>query len=157
MVEVQRLANLPPPKSATHLPSAATSQQTNPRGIISQARARLSKQAGKGRNTPATGLRGYAMARTKGATSDKFWSEAVRLAVYREAEDDAGEIRKRLNIIADKLCKMAMDGDMQAIKEIGERLDGKAPVAIDHTSAGEPINFTAVALVPLEADDEATH
>jgi hypothetical protein len=66
------------------------------------------------------------VARTKGATADKFWSEAVRLAVYREAEDDAGEKRKRLNIIADKLCKMAMDGDISAIKEIGERLDGKA-------------------------------
>jgi hypothetical protein len=31
------------------------------------------------------------MARTKGATADKFWGEAVRLAVYREAEDDDGE------------------------------------------------------------------
>lgn len=69
------------------------------------------------------------MARTKGATSDKFWSDAVRLAVYREAKDDEGEIRKRINIIADKLCRMAMDGDMQAIKEIGERMDGKAPQA----------------------------
>lgn len=76
------------------------------------------------------------MARTKGATADKFWGEAVRLAVYREAEDDDGKKRKRLNIIADKLCRMAMDGDMQAIKEIGERLDGKAPQAV--TVGNEP-------------------
>lgn len=69
------------------------------------------------------------MARTKGATSDKFWSEAVRLAVYREAEDDDGKKRKRLNLIADKLCKMAIEGDIAAIKEIGDRLDGKAPQA----------------------------
>lgn len=69
------------------------------------------------------------MARTKGAVADKFWSEAVRLSVYREAADDEGKIRKRLNIIADKLCAMAMEGDMAAIKEIGERLDGKAPQA----------------------------
>jgi hypothetical protein len=81
------------------------------------------------------------MARTKGAVADKFWSEAVRLAVYRESEDDEGQKRKRLNIIADKLCKMAMDGDMAAIKEIGERLDGKAPQAADVTSNGETIQF----------------
>jgi hypothetical protein len=72
------------------------------------------------------------MAKTKGAVSDKFWSEAVRLAVYREAEGD-GEKRKRLNIIADKLCKLAMDGDMQAIKEIGDRLDGKPAQALQHS------------------------
>lgn len=77
------------------------------------------------------------MARTKGATADKFWNEAVRLAVYREAKDDDGEIRKRLNIIADKLCKMAMEGDMQAIKEIGDRLDGKPPQAHQHTGEGD--------------------
>lgn len=81
------------------------------------------------------------MARTKGATADKFWGEAVRLAVYRETEDDCGKKKKRLNIIADKLCKMAMDGDMAAIKEIGERLDGKAPQATDVTSNGETIQF----------------
>ena len=81
------------------------------------------------------------MARTKGATSDKFWSEAVRLAVYREVESD-GEKRKRLNIIADKLCKMAIEGDMAAIKEIGERLDGKAPQTA--TVKGDPENPLAM-------------
>ena len=70
------------------------------------------------------------MARTKGAKADKLWSDAVRLAVYREAEDD-GEKRKRLNIIADKLCKMAMEGDISAIKEIGDRLEGKPKQAIE--------------------------
>lgn len=77
------------------------------------------------------------MARTKGAVADKFWSEAVRLSVYRE-EDDDGQKRKRLNIIADKLCRMAMEGDMAAIREIGERLDGKAPQGI--TLGGDPEN-----------------
>jgi hypothetical protein len=76
------------------------------------------------------------MARTKGATADKFWSEAVRLAVYREAEDD-GKKKKRLNIIADKLCKMAMDGDISAIKEIGDRLEGKPAQALQHSGTGE--------------------
>lgn len=70
------------------------------------------------------------MARTKGAKADKPWNEAVRLAVYRETKGDDGKMRRRLNAIADKLCKMAEEGDMAAIKEIGERLDGKAPQAV---------------------------
>jgi hypothetical protein len=89
------------------------------------------------------------MARTKGAVADKFWSEAVRLSVYREDADNEGQIRKRLNIIADKLCRMAMDGDMAAIKEIGERLDGKAPQGVDVTSEGEALSL----LIRIGGDD----
>jgi hypothetical protein len=55
----------------------------------------------------------------------------------REAEDDEGKIRKRLNIIADNLCKLAMAGDMQAIKEVGDRIDGKPAQALQHTGDGD--------------------
>lgn len=60
------------------------------------------------------------------------------MAVYREAADDEGQMRKRINIIADKLCRMAMEGDMAAVKEIGERLDGKA--AQQQIHSGDPEN-----------------
>lgn len=93
------------------------------------------------------------MARTKGATADKFWNEAVRLAVYREEKTDEGK-RKRLNIIADKLTRMAMDGDMQAIKEIGDRLDGRPAQSMDMTSKGQPIPFVGGVLASLEDDDD---
>ena len=93
------------------------------------------------------------MARTKGAVADKFWSEAVRLAVYRESADDDGKKRKRLNIIADKLCKMAMSGDIAAIREIGERLDGKAPQGVDVTSDGEKIAMPSQIILCAERDD----
>lgn len=65
-----------------------------------------------------------------GPKSDKLWAHAVRIAVNREAEDELGKKRKRLNIIADKLARAAMGGDMQAIKEIGDRLDGRPAQAI---------------------------
>lgn len=95
------------------------------------------------------------MARTKGATADKFWSEAVRLAVYREAKDDKGQIRKRLNIIADKLCKLAIEGDMTAIKEIGDRLDGKPKTQTDVTSNGEALRFPSeIILRAADADGD---
>lgn len=67
----------------------------------------------------------------RGPKSDKLWADAVRMAVLREEEDSDGKIRKRLNIIADNLCRMAMTGDTQAIKEIGDRLDGKAKQAVE--------------------------
>lgn len=38
---------------------------------------------------------------------------------------------KRLEAIADKLVTMAEDGDIQAIREVADRLDGKAVQAID--------------------------
>ena len=67
------------------------------------------------------------MARTKGAIAEKWWTDAVRIAVMRESDtpDDEGKKRKRLSAIADKLCRLAEDGDMAAIKEVGDRLDGR--------------------------------
>jgi len=54
---------------------------------------------------------------------EKPWSEALRKAAYRAA----GEGNQRLiDRIAETTVKLAMAGDVQAIKEIGDRLDGKA-------------------------------
>lgn len=66
----------------------------------------------------------------RGPKSDKLWSDAVRMAVLREDISNGQKI-KRLNIIADNLVRLAMEGDMQAIKEIGDRIDGKPKQAVD--------------------------
>ena len=70
-----------------------------------------------------------------GPKSDKLWAQAVRMAAMREMEDPntPGEKIKRLNIIADNLVRMAAEGDIQAIKEVGERLDGKAKQETDNS------------------------
>jgi hypothetical protein len=62
-----------------------------------------------------------------GPKSDKLWSQAIRMAALREMEDPEtpGEMRKRLNIIADNLVRAAVAGDINAMKEIGDRLDGR--------------------------------
>lgn len=52
---------------------------------------------------------------------DKPWSDALRLVVFR---DDA-EGKRRLLKLAEACADAAEAGDMQAIKEIGDRLDGK--------------------------------
>jgi hypothetical protein len=52
---------------------------------------------------------------------DKPWTEALRMVLFRE--DALG--RRRLIAIAEQCAAAAEAGDMQAIKEIGDRLDGK--------------------------------
>lgn len=52
---------------------------------------------------------------------DKPWSDALRIAVFRDDVDG----KRRLLKIAQACADAALAGDMQAIKEIGDRLDGK--------------------------------
>jgi len=53
----------------------------------------------------------------------KDWAEALRRAVHRESEGKGSP--KWLEVIANKCVAEAAKGDMNAIKEIGDRLDGK--------------------------------
>lgn len=55
---------------------------------------------------------------------DKPWKEALSLAA---SDIDPTTKRKKLRLIAEKTVELAMAGDMAAAREIGDRLDGKAP------------------------------
>lgn len=56
--------------------------------------------------------------------SNRLWAETIRRAV---TQADG----KKLRAIADKLIEKAADGDIQAIKELGDRLDGRAVQAVE--------------------------
>lgn len=58
----------------------------------------------------------------KGAKSDKEWRAAIQRAVKRTTEDGK---TKRLEALADTIVNAGLAGDVAAIKEIGDRLDGK--------------------------------
>jgi cytochrome c553 len=60
---------------------------------------------------------------------DKPWAEALRRVCY----DDTAEGKRRLVRLAEKCVAMAEAGDMQALKEIGDRLDGKPHQTSDMT------------------------
>ena len=60
--------------------------------------------------------------------SEKIWRNAITLAIHRTKK---GEGTKRLNVLAEALVNKAMSGDVVALKEIGDRLDGKPVQAID--------------------------
>lgn len=53
--------------------------------------------------------------------SEKTFANMLRVAL-KEAHEEGGD---KLRIIADQLVIKAMSGDLQAVKEIADRLDGK--------------------------------
>ena len=63
------------------------------------------------------------------------WEDAIHYAL---ANYEAGGIQrgKALKCIAKKLVEKALDGDKDAIAEIGNRLDGKPKQAIEGTGNG---------------------
>ena len=70
----------------------------------------------------------------KGAKSDKEWRDAIRRAVHEQRTVDVDgrpAKRKALFLLARKTVTEALDGNMVAVKEIGDRLDGRPAQAVD--------------------------
>ena len=73
------------------------------------------------------------MGRPKGAENrDNPWRGAIRKAVC-ELRATVGDDKKvkALGLLADRLVTKGLDGDVTALKEIGDRLDGKPAQAVD--------------------------
>jgi hypothetical protein len=73
----------------------------------------------------------------QGRTTEKMFTEALRMAVL---EDDHITGKRKMRLIAEKLCEKALGGDCWAIAYIGDRLDGKpaqeSTVTIDNKRDG---------------------
>ncbi len=67
-----------------------------------------------------------------GKGQDKIWSDTVRRAVHRAQK---GKKTKMLDLLARKLVDRGLDGDIAALKEIGDRLDGKPTQSLDLSGA----------------------
>lgn len=68
-------------------------------------------------------------------TKNKPWAEA--LARINTQSEGA-----KMRALAEKVWEMALDGDQQAIKEIADRSDGKAPQGVELTGRdGEAVKF----------------
>lgn len=74
---------------------------------------------------------------SKGGKPDKLMRDAIIIALHRTATD--GKVKK-LNLIADKLVDLAVAGDMGAIREVNDRVDGKA-VQIVAGDENQPLDF----------------
>lgn len=79
----------------------------------------------------------------KNRWSDKAWRDAIRVAVMRNAEDGG----KKLAKLADALVTAGLAGDVPALREIGDRLDGKVPQAVTGEGGG-PVALAITWLSP---------
>ncbi len=64
-------------------------------------------------------------------SKSKEWAETLRRAANRKSNGESNE--RWLNIIADRVVRAAADGDMQSVKELGDRLDGKPKQVNEHS------------------------
>lgn len=69
------------------------------------------------------------------ARKAKIWEQAIKRAIARRAN---GEIEHGLDELADKLVTLVAQGDLPALKELGDRLDGKPAQAIIGGSDDDP-------------------
>lgn len=60
---------------------------------------------------------------------NRLWGETIRRVV---AQNDS----KKLRAAAEKLVGMAVAGDVSALRELGDRLDGKPHQSLDATLGG---------------------
>lgn len=79
----------------------------------------------------------------KNAVKNRPWSEALNRALL--AEDG-----KKLRALAEKLIDKALEGDVPALKEVGDRIDGKAMQAIE--ASGPEGGAFVVQLAQADAD-----
>ncbi len=73
--------------------------------------------------------------RPKGSYGDKIWRDAINLAVkeWREDPTKDGKVKKvrALRLLARRLVDCGLEGDVTALRELGDRLDGKAMQGVD--------------------------
>lgn len=74
--------------------------------------------------------------------SDKIWSDALRRAVLRESKGKGSP--RWIEVIADRVVADAGDGSPPAVKELGDRLEGKPLQGIDNTSSDGSMTPTKV-------------
>lgn len=62
--------------------------------------------------------------------ADKIWTDAVRRALHRESEGKGSP--KWLDVLANRLVESAADGDVSALREVGDRIEGKPTQRMEH-------------------------
>ncbi len=70
---------------------------------------------------------------SRGSKPDKLMRDALIVALKREARDANGKRTTKLALMAEALVDKAIAGDVRAAKEIGDRVDGKPTLALEHS------------------------
>jgi hypothetical protein len=64
------------------------------------------------------------------AAKSKIWNAAIHRALERRSASRADGI-KEIDALAEKLLELVAKGDLLALKEFGDRIDGKPAQAVD--------------------------
>lgn len=88
-----------------------------------------------------------------GKRESRPWRDAIMRAVKRRIAGKGSP--QALEVLADKVVELGLDGDVSALKEIGDRLDGRPVQAQAHSGDGEgaPIPVLIHTGVPRSAED----
>lgn len=65
-----------------------------------------------------------------GRRKDKPFRDAIMFALSKIEKLEDGTEHKRLDLLAEATVKKALTGDVPAIKEIADRVDGKVPQGV---------------------------
>ena len=63
-----------------------------------------------------------------GKKCDKVITDALKIELYAEAADCNGKMTKKLRLLARKLIDRGLEGDVSAIREILDRVEGRVPL-----------------------------
>ena len=85
-----------------------------------------------------------------GKGQERMWRNAVHLAVKRYVD---GSDVKALTRLADKLVEKGMSGDIAALREIGDRLDGRPTQAVD-MNVTEPVTEIRHVIIDANRDTD---
>lgn len=89
------------------------------------------------------------------------WRDAIRYElarIGREIDGDDPAYRKGLRECARQFIEAAQAGEMWALKELGDRTDGKAPQAVELSGGDRPVehtvNWSILPVTTLDKVDE---
>jgi hypothetical protein len=85
---------------------------------------------------------------SKGQLRDKPFRDALRKAIMRADGDE-----RRLDKIATALVRKAAMGDVSAIKEVGDRIDGRVPYKMGGDEEGQPVGVIVTGVPRAGRDD----
>ena len=80
-----------------------------------------------------------APAGNQNAKKGKAWSEAIRRAIREKYQGE--DYEAKLAQLAQKLVNEADSGDIQALKEIGDRIDGKPAQSVAVEGGDSPVKL----------------
>jgi hypothetical protein len=69
-------------------------------------------------------------------STGRMMREAILRELHRQPKEAEGHASEYLDLIARRLVEKAADGDIQAIKEVLDRIDGKSLPGVADTDAG---------------------